>query len=209
MPETGISLLHLHTAYEEWLGRPNALFELRTRQADKHVPSELDLLLFQPPNNEKLPDEEQFTYIATAGLSTCKMPRTRPLMEVIIRVDGAYPFDVLEELGRKIAEIAVLPFREKNQFYPNLLIYPVQLPLFEGMGYLLVTNWAVESEKWLFVQKRRVLMLNLIPLFESEAQIVGEIGDREASRRFLAENINWYNPKRAPAHLGLLPLDSE
>lgn len=204
MNQANPTLSALHTAYERWAGIPAAILELQRDELKEQVPTELDILFFQPAEEDNLSEDEYFTYIATAGMSTRIMQGPCKHVELILCVQERQPQEALELLGRRLAELAVLPFREGTYFTPNLLLYDVSLPLFERMNCVLITNWGVYSPEWLPGIQPPVQLLSVKPVYKSEADIIERIGDIEACRRFRNEGINWDNPKRNPASLPVL-----
>jgi hypothetical protein len=161
----------------------------------------LNILFFQPEPEDNLSEEEYFTFIATAGMSTPMMNGPCKHVELIISVQGLQPPEALETLGRRMAELAVIPFREDTYFAPNLLLSGVSLPLFERMNCVLITNWGVNSPEWLPGIQPPVQLLSVKPVYESEAEIIKVIGDIEACSRFINDGVNWDDPKRDPAYL--------
>lgn len=201
MPCLPITLPLLCRAYEQWLGRPVSVVSLRRPEEHDDVPAELDILFFQPENQDELLEEDRFTYIATAGLSTRHMPESGALVELVMRIDGPYALAALEDLARALAEIGVLPFRDGIDLAPNMLVHGTTLPLFEAMTSLVVTHWGVSSPQWLPGLEPPVLVLSLQPVYGSEAEMIETLGVEEAGRRFVAEEINWHNPRRDRADL--------
>lgn len=201
MATTQVTRQELLAAYDVWLGQPVRVLELRSERVDELVPTEMDILFFQPAGIEQLSERKQFTYIATAGMSTRTLPGPYERVEMILRVDGPQSFDKLENLGRVLAQLALVPFAESIPFAPNQLLCGIPLPVFEKMNCVLVTHWAVLSEKWLSTSRPLALSLSIIPVFEDEAVVIRDIGDIEASRRFVREGINWNDPLRPRARL--------
>lgn len=201
MTETTISLLELHASYVIWVDPPVDVLELRHNATEAALPTALDVLFFQPTEEDELPEEEYFNFIATAGMSTYLMPGSQDPVELFLQVRGRHNFADLHSLGRRLAELAVLPFRENFAFVPGLVLHNVSLPLFTAMDSVLITHWAVHAPTWLPNTNPPVLLLSVIPLYESEAIIIAEIGEREAVLRFYAEEINWRDPHRSAAAL--------
>lgn len=200
------TLADLHAAYERWAGTPAAILELWRDELNEQIPTELNILFFQPAQEDNLSEEEYFTYIATAGISTRVMKGPCKHVELILCVQELQPPKTLEVLGRRLADLAVIPFREDTYFAPNLLLSGVSLPLFERMNCVMITNWGVYSPEWLPGIQPPVQLLSMKPVYESEAEIIKVIGDIEACRRFTNEGVNWDDPKRDPAYLQTLPV---
>lgn len=201
MGKTSITLHELRTALNEWAGKPVDILELRRDKENEQIPTEIDILFFQPTEEDNLSEEEFFTIIATAGMSTRIMHGPCKHVELILRIQGRQNLENLQALGRGLGELAVDPFRRGGFFAPNLILCGITLPLFENMNCVLITNVGIQSPEWLPIIKPRVQLLWVKPIYESEANIIEEIGDIEASHRFTIEGINWDNPKRTRADL--------
>jgi cell wall assembly regulator SMI1 len=201
MNKTNITLHELHLAFNEWAGEPVDILKLRRDKENEQTPTVMDILFFQPSKEDNLPEEEFFTIIATCGMSTRIMRGPCRFIELILRVQGRQNLEDLRALGRGLGELAVDPFRRGDYFAPNLILCGVGLPIFEGMNCVLITNVGIHSSERLPMIKPSVQLLWVKPIYESEADIIEEIGDIEASRRFTAEGVNWDNPKRIRAHL--------
>lgn len=199
--KTNITLSDLHVAYEKWAGQPVWTLELRKNEINEQIPTEMNILFFQPAREDNLSDEEYFTYIATAGMSTRTMKGLCKHIELIICVAGRQHSEDLRALGRRLAELAVIPFREESYFAPNLIVCNVSLPLFQKMNCVLVTNWGTHSPEYLPGIVPPVQVLCVRPIYESEANVIDKIGDIEAIRRFMSEGVNLDDPKRPPACL--------
>lgn len=211
MSAENMTLSKLHQAYENWLGTPAHIIQLRRDEFSEQIPTELDILFFHSSENENLSDDDFFTYIATAGMSRYAMQEPDAYAELIIGVKGHHHSDDLEALGRKIGELAVIPFRYGINFAPNRLISSLSLPIFVQMTCMLVTNWFIKQPIWLPNLESAVLMLTLCPVYQSEAQIIQQIGDMEAYERFVHEGIDLQDPTRIPARLEAIasPLEQE
>jgi cell wall assembly regulator SMI1 len=206
MTKTGITLLDLRTAFEEWAGKPVDILELRPDVSNEQLPEEIDILFFQPAEEDNLPEEEFFTYIATAGMSTRAMRGPYKYNELILRVQLRQTSQALRALGRGLAELAIAPLREGSYFTPNLIVCGLALPLFERMSCALITNVGVYSSEWLPHVRPRVQLLCVKPIYDSEAKIIEELGHVEACRRFIHEGVNWDDPQRPPANLKRHPV---
>jgi len=199
--ETALTLQDLHASYNTWADLPVDVLELRHAVIEVGTPTSMDVLFFQPTAEDNLSDEEYFTFITTAGMSTHLMPSSHEPAELFLQIIGRQSVTDLHRLGRRLAEFAVLPFRENFAFVPGLILHNVSLPLFTAMSSVLITHWGIHAPTWLPNTKPPVLLLSVIPLYASEATIIEEIGECEAALRFYAEEINWRDPQRPPAAL--------
>ena len=194
-----IDLPALHAAYEPLLGKPAKVLPFRRRTPDAAMPGELDVLIFQPRDYSRLPDDKCFTFLATAGISSLPLPETGRRVELVVRVDGRQPEEGLEALGRTLADLAILPFRENFSWLPDLVLYDLRLPLFERMDCGLITSWPIPSETRLPGLPLPVPVLSLYPIFENEIGFIRRSGTLHAYRSALRQGINWYDPRRPPA----------
>jgi cell wall assembly regulator SMI1 len=201
-----ITLQALHNAYEPLLNAPLAVLEVRKNRLSKEIPIELDILLSQPPEEDNLSEDEFFTSIATAGMSAHILPGPCKHIELVLYVSGHHRQEYLKALGWRLADLAMMPFRQGIFLAPNVLVRNLSLPLFEGMNSVLITNFAVGSPEWLPDIQPPIQLLSVHPVYESEADTIALIGDSEASRRFRSRRVDWDDPKRLPADLREFPV---
>ncbi|MDQ2807415.1 MAG: SMI1/KNR4 family protein [Chloroflexota bacterium] len=201
MPKTNVTLAALHTAYEQWSGPPVDLIHLQKNEIDADVPMELDVLFFQPSEEDNLSEEEYFTFVATAGMSMRTVQEGQELYELICCVNGPQQPAELHLLAHRLAELAVLPFRNSTALVVPMILRGFTLPLFDKMTSLLLTDWGVGGPEWLPHRPERIRLVAVIPLYEAEADIVEVIGDVEAGQRFYHEGIRWNTPTRPAAQL--------
>jgi cell wall assembly regulator SMI1 len=194
------TLDEIRASYDEMLAPPDRVIPLRRPHRDDGIPSEMEILLFETPPEDRLPPAVQYTYVATAGMSLREMRGPIPSVELGICIKGNWTLDDVEPLGRWLAELAVTPFRDGTFLAPNMVLRVGSWPLFAGMTHALVTDWEVQVAKWLpLAGPPRVRLLELYALYESEAPLVRELGDLEAFRRFRREGIDPLRPDRSPA----------
>jgi len=205
MGQTGITLTALHTAYETWLEVPVAISEFRHIASDDNLPTELDVLFFQP-REEDVIEDSFFTYLVTAGMSTRTLEGPDRQIELGLQVVGRYEWDALHVLAIRLSELALAPYYQDALYAPNQIVRDVSLPLFDGMDCMLITDWSISPPPdYLPGLTLPVRLLRIQPLFTHEADIVDTIDAREAYRRFRAEGIDWNAPHRPPALLDELP----
>jgi len=205
MGQTEIALTALHAAYETWLEVPVAISEFRHIASDDNLPTELDVLFFQP-REEDVTEDSFFTYLVTAGMSTRTLEGPDRQIELGLQVVGHYGWDALHVLAIRLSELALAPFYQDAFYAPNQIVRDVSLPLFDGMDCMLITDWSISPPPdYLPGLTLPVRLLRIQPLFTHEADIVDTIDAREAYRRFRAEGIDWNAPHRPPARLDELP----
>lgn len=201
MSTSHITLRRLRAAYRAWAGAPTDVLKLRRAQPDARVPTELDILFFQPAARERLRDREFFTSLATAGMSTRVMAGPTPRVELFLNVQGRHDPAEVRALARALGELAVLPFRDGAYFAPNMVVSGQAVPLFAGMSCLLLTNWGLRAPTALPGLSPAVHVLWVKPLYESEAAVAAGIGDLETYEQFMRAGVNWDDPKRRPLRL--------
>ncbi|HEX5414887.1 MAG TPA: suppressor of fused domain protein [Chloroflexota bacterium] len=187
----------LRAAYTDWLGEPCEILPLRHRGAEAGLPVRLDLLFFQPSADDPAAADDQFTFVATAGISAAAGGSLAELAEVMLEVEGEWSPGQLREVGIAVAEIAMAPARRQGRLRANTLIRDVAWPIFEGMTAALVTRWPAPGETWLTSMSPPVQVLQLVPLYAAEALFAKRRGDRELLERFSASGVNWNDPKRS------------
>ncbi len=214
MGETGVTLEALRAGFEAWSGSPVAVSEMRHNAPDQDTdadaapaPAEMDILYFQPQEGDNLPEDEFFTTLATAGLSTHTMSERLPRVELVLDVRGRRGWDDLRLLGVRLAQLAVAPFyKETPPFEPEQVLRDVSFPLFAGMDCALVTEWGMYPPHEQLPQvDPPVYLLSIHPIYADEADVIERVGALEAARRFRAAGVEWDNPDRPPARLDDLP----
>lgn len=201
MDSKKVSLRDLHDSYLEWAGKPVMVFEYRKNELDAYPLKQIDILCYQSTEEDELEDEEHVSFLTTAGLSNHKMEGTIEYAELFLKIKGKKYVPFLEELSRELAEFVAIPFRHNISFSPNIIIDDFSFSLFTGMDSVLLSNWGITCSTYLPCVNKRILMIELHPIFKSEANIIEKIGDIEANRRFRMENIDWSIPERKPAVL--------
>jgi cell wall assembly regulator SMI1 len=196
-----MDLNDIRAALEGRHGKPTATVSLRHKGKGKTktsaaAPTELDILIFQEDD-----DGEPFAFLATAGMSLHVMKGPIERAELMMRVDGDFAKKDLEKLARGLGDVAIGPFLEGFGLSSEMILDDIALPLFPGMTSAMVSDEAGEGPEWLRGLEHKVRLLDLIPLFPSEADRVREIGVTEAGRRFHAEGINPNDPTRDEATL--------
>lgn len=188
-----MELSDLHAAYEEWLGAPDQVIQIRSTAADEPVGA-LDLLYYGPIEE----DEIEHSTLATAGLGLRRLPDPCPHAELSLDVRGALDADQLREFGAALAALIEDRLRAGAGFAPNLVLDDLRLPLFRRMSSLLLTDWAKDSPQWLTTDEPSIRMLRAIPLYAEEAAWVRQIGDSAAISAFRRGGVKWSDPERPP-----------
>lgn len=192
----GADLSELHTAYKHWLGEPTRVLRFRKEVVAQNIPTTMDVLFFQSPSTGGHPKSNFVTYIATIGMSTIALQGPAERVELIIRVDGYFEQEVLDELGQSLGELAILPFREPTYLQPDIILCNIKLSLFHHMTCVLLTNWVISSPKWLETSRYPVLILLVNPIYKNEVPIIQQIGSAQSYRLFFNSGLSWYLPNR-------------
>lgn len=197
------SLPDISAAFDEMLGRAAKILKFQKDWIDSPAPDELEILLvyetedvYERENVEFA--EFDFAAVTTAGMSTCALPGFHPYIELGLYVYGEFATEEVEALGQKIAELAMMAFREEIHFTSGVVLRDVSLPMFDGMNCVLITDWYVHKSQWLGGLPNPPLLLSLMSLYESEVDIVEQIGVLGIHQLFLEQNIDWQQRDRPP-----------
>ncbi len=142
MGQTEIALTALHAAYETWLEVPVAISEFRHIASDDNLPTELDVLFFQP-REEDVTEDSFFTYLVTAGMSTRTLEGPDRQIELGLQVVGHYGWDALHVLAIRLSELALAPFYQDAFYAPNQIVRDVRrhgLHAHYGLEYFSATG---------------------------------------------------------------------
>ncbi len=191
----------LRQAYREWAGEPFSVSTFRREDLAPTPFQALDVLCYRSTDEDRLRPENEFTFLATAGLSLQDMPGPCGRIELIWRIAGCRSWDEIQALAEALAGIAVLPLYGPVIFAPGAIVRNISLPVFEGMHNLLVTHWGTAGPEYLEGIQPPVLLLSIKPLFDSEVRAAERIGDQETCRRFQIEGVDWDQPARRCAKL--------
>src|SRR4051794_17416467 len=102
--------------FEDLLGVPFRTLELRSRRRSISVPTELEILYFEAPVSPTTS-----TIVATNGLSIPK-PGTSGAFEFCMKIAGSAASESLDALGRALAELSVISFREGVPWEPFTIL---------------------------------------------------------------------------------------
>ncbi len=186
-------------SYQSWMlgSKPIKITKFDLSKLCEGDEFELYVLFFQP-SAENLPDSDKFTYIATAGFSRYKIQGCENCVELVLRVDGCYSLEECENLGKHLAKLAFKLCQENTCLTPNLIIRNISLPIFDLMNCILFTHWGFRTPEYLPELSPPVMLLSLKPMYESEIEIIEEIGLAKFHHYFSNQRIRWYYPKRDP-----------
>ena len=187
----------VHNAFRKWAGEPYSVSTFRHDSQSVGDFNSLDVLCYRSESEDSLRPEDEFTFLATVGMS-CQRVQILPFQsELVWRITGRRSWEEIQALSEALATVAVLPlYRERVLFVPGKVVRDVTLPVFEKMNSLLVTHWGIHGPEYLPMAGKAVLLLWLKPLYDAEALLAERIGESELSRRFRCEGIDWDNPNR-------------
>jgi hypothetical protein len=196
MTEPAPSTATTREGFEEWLGqKPGYVSTFHHDQPSADVPTEIEVLFFLPPGG---PGDDDVTTVTTAGMSSRLMKGTDKRVELVFELKGQLDQKGRETLARQLADLAILPFQRGWTFDANTVLDGIVLHPFEKMTHLLIKDWSTTEEPLPGVDPE-VILLRVIPLFESEAAVVREIGDVPAIARFLRQKAKMEDFDREPA----------
>jgi len=159
--------------------------------ATRALGGDLFALFFQPSEDDGLPDDEWFTYLATAGLGE------RTGYELLMRVKGRRPVDALAALAGALAESAA-----GRQLAPGQIVELGGVAPFARMSAALVTDWVPGEPEWL---PGRVRVLQLQPLLPTEVSGARQLGEVATMQQLMRAGVDATDPERA--EVALAPLD--
>jgi hypothetical protein len=186
----------LHFAYRKWAGEPFSVSTFRRENTSPTALPILDVLCYRSSDRDELRPENEFTFLATAGLSMLSFPPPWERIELIWRIAGRRSWGEIQALAEGLATIAALPMYGPVVFTPGAIIRNISLPLFDRMDSLLITHWGMRSPEYLPGFQQPLLLLAIKALFGSEAAMAASVGGQEVCNRFLAEGLDCDDPCR-------------
>jgi hypothetical protein len=186
----------IRESFEVFLGPPVRTLRLRSSRISSTVPTELDILYFPSINCLPLWSQRQFTLVATAGLS--EFSEVSPV-EMCIRIDGRCSWESMDAIGRSLAELAIIPFREGCQILPLSVLEGIHFPVFSRMHHALVAHWSVTTPAWLPGLSPPVLLLLIVPLMQTELDWLTRFGPESTFIELERRGISIYDPLRIDA----------
>ncbi len=201
MPADALTLAAIRDAWTRRMGPPDRTLALTRRAQDRNLPETMEILFFGTPGADRLPDDQAYLYVATAGLALAPPGDAEERAELLLDVRGRYDHAQQEEIGRDLAELAAELYAGGIAALPNRVISGVRLAPFREMDSVLLADVGVEEPDWLPGLDPPVRLVAVVPLYDEEADVIERIGGREASRRFLDEGVEWDDPARGPAAL--------
>src|SRR5438876_5169804 len=101
-----VQLEELHRAYRQWAGEPFSISTFRRENDPSAAFAALDVLCYQSTGEDHLRPENEFTFLATVGLSLQELPGPLPRAELTWRVTGRRAWEEIQALSQALATIA-------------------------------------------------------------------------------------------------------
>ncbi len=185
----------VHASFEMLMGPPFHVLRLRSSRESPSVPTERDILYFHSSNCLPSWPHRKFTLVTTAGLSAFR-EISHFRAELCIRIDGECSLEEMDALGRSLAELAVIPFREGCPLEPLSVLEGIQLAGFSRMQHALVAHWSFITPGWLPGISPPVLLLLIIPLMRTELDWLASFGPRSMYIELERRGVSIYDPLR-------------
>lgn len=192
----------LHQCYKEWNGQLKHTVEFRKDSDSDSVPTTMDILFFvDEPKGEKA-----FTIAATAGMSIFPLPKTSRNVELLIGYYGALNEKERQAQAKAIAELATIPFRDEFELETPMTLGDVNIPPFDKMTSVLVTQWNYLSEEFLPDSHEKlpqpVELLRITPIYESEQKALNNTKKfSQTMRKMMKSSSDLSDPNRKPIDL--------
>lgn len=116
--------------------------------------------------------------------------------EIAIRIEGAVCEHDLDALGRALAELAVIPFRERCCWEPLSILEGIRFPMFPRMQHALVAHWFVTTPAWLPEISPPVLLLMVVPIMPLELKWLVKFGPEAMYLELEHRGVSIYDPLR-------------
>jgi suppressor of fused protein SUFU len=188
----------IRSGFELLLGEPWRSLNLRSPRESSTVPTELELLYFHSTDCAPSWQHREFTVVATEGLS-CSDRQNPNAAELCVRIDGECSWETLECIGRALAELAVIPFREGHRFEALSVLEGVRFPGFGEMQHALIAHWNLTTPACLPGVSPPVFLLLVIPILGSELGWLSKFGAESLYFALAGRRISIYDPLRKDA----------
>ena len=196
------AIADLHKSYRKWAGEPFSISTFRRDRGDVGKFNSLDILCYRSEDADHLRSENEFTFLATAGLSCLATRAFEPPCELIWRIAGRRMWEEIQKLSETLAKIAVFPFYGKGMsFIPGTVLQNLHFPVFEQMHSLLIAHLGIRGEEHLPATHPPVSLYWIKPLYDAEVNLLQELGHQEFCATFGLQGIDWDNPERSPLRL--------
>jgi len=199
---SNLDLEQIRAAIGSEFGSPFDTLELRHQGKSEEVPTEIDVLFFEPGPTDNQPLDDWFTYLVTCGLATRALPGSLERVELLMSVRRRLTRDERQRLGRRLAELGTVPFRDRFELYPEMILSDVALPLFERMTRVALSLYL--GGEYLPTDPP-IAVLDVTPVFETEAEQMRVMSVFEGLRRFAVAGVKRDDPERKEVDLASIP----
>ncbi|HKP81966.1 MAG TPA: SMI1/KNR4 family protein [Pyrinomonadaceae bacterium] len=199
---SNLDLESIRVAIVSEFGEPFDSLELRHKGTSEEVPVEIDVLFFEPGPTDNHPLDDWFTYLVTCGLATRALTGSLERVELLLSVRRRLTRDERQRLGRRLAELGTVPFRDRFELYPEMILSDVTLPLFERMTHVALSLYL--GGEYLPTDPP-IALLDVTPVFESEAEQMRVMSVFEGLRRFAVAGVKRDDPERKEVDLASIP----
>lgn len=191
-PELAAHAAAIRAAWRELLGPAVASLESGAG---------LEVLVIQPAPTDRLPDDEWFSYLATAGLSAGAEPADAGC-ELLLRVRGRRAPEELRALAERLFELGA-----RVPLAPGQVLDVSGLAPFARMNAALVADFVPGEVEWLHTPSGRARVLQLHPLLAEERAVAASLGDVELLRQARLAGAQLDDPERPALALHAFELE--
>jgi cell wall assembly regulator SMI1 len=183
----------IRKALVEEFGEPLETLSFRHEGESDSVPTSIDVLCLEPSPNEQTPEGDWYTYLLTCGLATRKLTGSIERFEFLLSVRRHMSGDERRQLGRRLAELGAIPFRDGFGLEAEMILSDITLPLFEHMDHAVLSLYG--GGEYLATQPP-IAMVHVTPVFASEAEQIRSLSIAEAFYRFALAGVKRDDPDR-------------
>jgi cell wall assembly regulator SMI1 len=187
-----MNLQQLRTAFEEWNGEPHYVLTFAAPD-EQAIPENLEIWYYFGEEVEEYP-----TAIATIGLAIYNPISTSERAELMFYIAIGQSQQDYERVGKGLANLVWSCLAKGSYFIPNQVMRGISIPLFERMNCLFVIDWGYTFPEWLPGIEPEVRLLEIVPIYESEAEQLDNIEKtlREKVFKLATKKENRSNPRR-------------
>ena len=138
----------------------------------------------------------------TCGLATRALPGSLERVELLMSVRRRIAPDERHRLGRRLAELGTIPFRDRFELYPEMILPDVTLPLFERMTHVALSLYL--GGEYLPTDPP-IALFDVTPVFEREAEQIRVISVSEGLYRFALAGVKPDDPERREVDMEKFP----
>jgi len=188
-----MNLPELQTAYNEQYGEPDYVFSV-VAEDNQVEPKNLNIAYDFPIEEE----ERYATTITTLGMATYTMSDPCQKAELVMDILGQWSREDYNKLGMALANLVWNRLKNGLQFAPNMVIRNSSMPFFGSMSCLFVMDYGHSEPAWLEGVDPVVRLLELVPIYESEANTLETFPEYIRTTVFVQAKEDWSNPNREP-----------